>query len=151
MNNKVQVIYRLEDLVVLIWPVRPNISETMEPESYNVYWNTSETSPPAYILVDSVENKSHSSRSYLNKVVFNLIPSTIGDWNNSNVNWISLRPVVGGVEQAFEAAVPIHPYSINGMRISKVSTEKTVAVGYNSDNDQLIPVAVDEDGKLKTI
>jgi len=147
-NNKIQVIYRLENLIVLSWPVRPNAGSSIDPESYNVYW--CDTVGGTYVQFDSVENRSHASRSFLNKVVLNVIPEKIG-WDNTAANFIRLRPVVGGVEQAFEDPVAIAPYSVGGMRFNKTTVEKSIAVGYNEDEDRLVPMAVDNEGKLKTI
>ena len=79
-----------------------------------------------------------------------LNPSVVTGWDNTVVNYFKLKPVVGGIEQAFETAVSIHPYSIGGMRFQKTE-HKAIAVGYDSDDDRLVPIAVDKDGKVKTI
>jgi len=152
-NNKIQVIYRLEDQVTIFWPVRPNdgkdISVMDNVQSYNLYWDSS--SGGAFNkLVGNVENKPHANRSFLNKVVMIFNPSRITGWDNSIVNYVRLNPVVGGVEQGLEDIIEIHPYSIGGMRFNKTE-QKAIAVGYDRDDDRLVPIAVDKDGKVKTI
>jgi len=147
-NNKIQVIYRLENLVTLFWPVRPNDSNNTSPESYNLYWSNSVSG--TYSLIGSVENRGSSNRAYHKKVVFNVIPSRVGGWDNSNTNWVKIAAVIGGVEQAAETPIAINPHSVDNMLL-KYPFDRTVIVGYNSDENKLVPVSVDQNGKVKTV
>lgn len=147
-NNKIQVIYRLENLVTLFWPIRPNDTNSTSPESYNLYWCS--TIAGAYTAIGSVENEGSSNRAYHNKVVFNVVPSQVGGWNNANTNWVKVAAVIGGVEQSAETPVAINPYAVDNMLL-KYPFDRTVIVGYNSDENRLIPVSVDQTGKVKTI
>lgn len=149
MLNKIQVIYRLEERVVIAWSVRPNVESDTAPESYNIYWSAASVGP--FVKIGSVDNKQGESRSYHRKVVFALITKQIPGWVNAASNYIRLAPVVGGVEQAQEDITVVAPYSIHGLRLTRQTTQPVIAVGFNEDENRFIPLSVDPDGKLKTI
>lgn len=135
-----------------MWPVRPNESTEQAPSSYNVYWDASSSGTFTNKLV-SVSNASQTAfgaRSYHSKVVINLVPSQIPGWNNDITNYIRLKAVIGGVEQAFEDIVAIAPYSTNGMRLRYPELQTSAIVGFNSSEQRFIPVSVDTNGKVIT-
>ncbi|MDO8640920.1 MAG: hypothetical protein Q7R33_05200 [Nitrosarchaeum sp.] len=153
-NNKIQVIYRLSDRVTLMWPVRPNDGIAMNPESFNVYWDSNVAGLFATLLAN-VGNGScedhEGNRSYHKKVVLNFVPSLVPGWDNNVSNYIKLKAVIGGVEQPFEDVVIIAPYTQNGMRLRYPELRTTAIVGFNEAENRFIPVSVDTTGKVKVI
>jgi hypothetical protein len=135
-----------------MWPVRPNDSNATSPTSYNVYWDVASGGAFATLLA-SVENGKFPRdpfgvRSYANKVVVHVTPSLIPGWNNDIMNYVRLCAVIGGVEQAPEAVIPIVPYSVGGMRLHYPELRTTAIVGYNTAEQRFLPVTVDSTGKL---
>jgi|GEM_PF-5485437 len=153
-SNKIQVVYRLPNRITLMWPVRPNEATDQKPTSYNVYWDSNSGGAFTNLLI-KVPNGSAKSvsgiRSYHGKVVVNIIPSQIVGWNNDVTNYVRLKAVVLGIEQAFEDIVSIVPYTTNGMRLHYPNLQPTTIVGYNKDEKRFIPVSVDSDGKVETV
>ena len=138
-----------------MWPVRPNVSNSTNPSSYNLYWDSSSGGGFAKLL-GSVDNVSQQdpfgNRSYKKKVVFNIALSQVPSWNNDITNYIKMKAVVGGVEQGFEAIVTIPPYTTNGMfRLVTPEVEKSAIVGWNDAEKRYIPVSVDTSGKLTVV
>jgi len=155
-NNKIQVVYRLSDRITLMWPVRPNASNLTTPESYNVYWDSSSSGGFSKLL-GSVQNgpniqpEAFGIRSYYKKVVLNVVPSLIPGWNNDITNYIKMKAVISGAEQAFEGPIVIAPYTANGlMRLQYPELRTTAVVGWNDAEKRFIPTAVDTSGKLVT-
>ena len=152
-NNKIQIVYRLSNRITLMWPTRPNNSNATKPDSYNVYWDIDAGGAFSNLLgnaVNSYTNNLNGNRSYLNKVVMNVIPSLILGWNNDITNYIRMSAVIGGVEQSAETVVTIAPYTTSGMRLRYPELKTSAIIGYNSDQDQFIPVSVDTSGKIIT-
>jgi len=137
-----------------MWPSRPNAGNVTSPTSYNVYWDTSLVGVFNKLLV-SVENQPspgyNGNRSYFGKVVVHVIPENVPGWVNDIVNYVRLRPVIGGAEQLPEDIVEIPPYTIDGMRLRYPEIQTTAIVGYNKDQNRFIPVSVNADGKVKTV
>jgi len=135
-----------------MWPVRPNESTEQAPSSYNVYWDASSagTFTKKLVSVSNASQTAFGARSYHSKVVVNLVPSQIPGWNNNVTNYVRLKAVVGGVEQAFEEIVAIAPYSTNGMRLRYPELQTAAIVGFNSSEQRFIPVSVDTNGKVIT-
>lgn len=152
--NKIQLIYRLPSRITLMWPKRPNDSNVTNPSSYNLYWDSSILGTFSTLL-GSVENSASDdqlgNRAYHSKIVFNFIPEKVVGWDDNIPNYIRLRPVIGGVEQVAEDYIPIPPYSSNGMRLRYPDLKTTAIVGYNRESGSFLPVAVNEDGKVKVI
>jgi len=133
-----------------MWPVRPNESTTQEASSYNVYWDSASGGLFSSLLA-SVSNQGSSIRSYYKKVVVHIIPSQVPGWDNEVANYVKLKAVVLGIEQAFENVVTIVPYTNNGMRLHYPELRTNAIIGYNKAEDRFIPVSVDTDGKVETI
>lgn len=149
MLKKIQVIYRLDSRVVLMWSRRPNQDSDTNPSHFNVYFSNLVAGP--FVKIAEVDNISPDAPAYLGKVVYNLIPTSIPGWDNATTNYIRLAPVIGGVEQAQEDYIAIPPYSVNGLRLTRETTAPMIAVGFNKDENRFIPLSVDKDGKLETI
>lgn len=151
-SNKIQVVYRLPNRVTLMWPVRPNESTVQAPSSYNVYWDTASGGTFVNLLtnVTNAYQNNFGSRTYHNKVVVNLVPSQIPGWVNDATNYVRLKAIVGGVEQAFEGVIAIPPYTTNGMRLQYPELRTAAIVGYNTGEQRFIPVSVDTTGKVIT-
>jgi len=140
----------LSNRVTLMWPVRPNDSTVQQPTSYHVYWDTSSAGPFTKLIAD-VPNASQDAfniRSYHNKVVLNFYTNQVPGWDNTKSNYVLLKAVVGGAEQAAEAVVAILPYTTSGMRLRYPEVRTTVIAGYNAAEERFIPVTVDTTGKL---
>jgi len=154
-SNKIQVVYRLPNRITLMWPVRPNESIAQQATAYNVYWDSVSGGTFAKLLATVSNGPKASSasgiRSYHNKVVVNVIPSQVPGWDNEITNYVRLKAVVLGVEQAFEDIVRIVPYTTNGMRLHYPELKTNAIVGYNKDEERFIPVSVDTDGKVETV
>jgi hypothetical protein len=140
-----------------MWPVRPNATNTTNPQSFNVYWDPSSTGTFTRLL-GSVSNctnltpEAFGNRSYYQKIVLNVCPSQIAGWNNDIANYINMKAVIGGVEQAFESVVVVAPYTTNSlMRLHYPEIKVAAAVGWNDSEQRFIPVAVDTNGKVNTI
>lgn len=135
-----------------MWPVRPNVSNNTNPSSYNLYWDA--TSGGGFTkLLGSVDNVSQQdpfgNRSYKAKVVFNIALSQVAEWNNDITNYIKMKAVIGGVEQAFEPVVVVPPYTTNGMfRLIAPEVKKAAIVGWNDAEKRYIPVSVETNGHL---
>jgi hypothetical protein len=154
-NNKIQVIYRLTNRITLMWPSRPNDSNSTQPQSFNVYWDTS-SSGAFTALIANVPNISYARdsfgvRSYANKVVLNITPTQISGWNNDITNYVRLTAVINGIEQTAEAVINIEPYTSNGiMRLHYPELQTRAIIGFNKDENRFIPVSVDTNGKVIT-
>lgn len=137
-----------------MWPVRPNESDATKPESYNVYWDVSSGGAFASLL-GSVDNVScaepFGNRSYKNKIVLTVITTQVPGWNDLVTNYVRLKAVIGGVEQAAEDIVTVPPYNTSGMRLVYPELKTTAIVGFNKDENRFIPVSVDGNGKVETV
>lgn len=153
-SNKIQIIYRLSNKLILMWPVRPNESNNTKPTSYNVYWDVSSVGAFATLL-SSVDNMScaepFGNRSYKNKAVLTVITSQVPGWDDAVTNYVRLAAVIGGVEQAAEDVVTVPPYNTNGMRLVYPDLRTSAIIGFNKDENRFIPVSVDVDGKVQTV
>jgi hypothetical protein len=121
---------------------------------YNIYWDIASGGAFATLLA-TVSNGAYSKdplgyRSYAGKVVYNLVPSQIPGWNNDIANYVRLKAVISGVEQAAEPVVTIPPYSTNGMRLHYPELKTTAIIGFNANENRFIPVSVDTNGKVIT-
>jgi len=153
-SNKIQIVYRLPSRITLMWLKRPNVGNNTSPSKYNLYWDASAVGP-FNALLGSVENSASDDpvgmRAYHDKIVFHFAPQQVPGWIDDQANYVRLRAVIAGIEQAPEEIVAIPSYTSNGMRLRYPELQTTAIVGYDKDTNQFIPVAVDLSGKVKTI
>ena len=141
----VQLIYRLKDTVRLLIDYRTG---SPPPDTLNFYWSSTELG--AYTLFASgIINEPSTTPSVRGKIIFEFKPSTITNptnWDNLQTNYIKMSTVTSGVESALEGPMPIPTKDEN-----IYPTEKVVAFGFYEDDQKFIPLAVDDEGKLKTV
>ena len=133
-----QLIYRLQDTVRLLIDYRSGV------DTFNFYWSSTEGG--AYTsFYEGLINEKSDVPSIRGKIVFDFNPSAISGWNNDQTNWIKLAPVTGGIVGAQEGPLKIMT------RLEMIPPkDATVIYGFNSSSQTYIPMAVNEDGELKT-
>jgi hypothetical protein len=149
-SNRIEIIYRLQNRVVLSWPMRPNRLTDQSPSSYNVYWDSSLAGAFTTLLATLDNNSSGSSLLFNKRIKLNISPSLYSFWDNDKTNYVRLKAVVGGAEQSFEQITAIPPYTVDGMRLHYPELRTTAIIGYNKDENRFIPVNVDANGKIIT-
>lgn len=138
----VQLIYRLTGTVRLY------IDPVVGVDYFNFYWKNSATLPFVNLL-GKVENVASLIPSSKGKIVFEFaITDTLvtAGWDNNKTNYVSYTEVIGGVEGAQKGPIVI-PVKYELHKISNYS----VSLGFNTDEQKFIPIAVDPDGKVKTV
>lgn len=138
----VQLIYRLQDTVRVLINYRDGV------DSFNLYWSATEGG--AYTLfAEGILNEEGKIPSIKNKALYDFNPSTITiptAWDNNQTNFIKLAPVTNGTIGALEGPMKIPT------RLELINQkDQVVAFGFNKDSQKFIPLAVNEDGELKTV
>ena len=134
----VQLIYRLQDTVRLLIDYRDGV------DTFNLYWSS--TSGGAYTkFAEGILNEEGKIPHIKSRALYDFNPSTISSWDNDQTNYIKLAPVTSGVEGAQEGPMEI-PTRLELI----VPKDQYVAYGFNKDAQKFIPLAVNEDGELKT-
>lgn len=134
----VQIIYRLRQIVRLFIDYRDSV------DSFNLYFSDSESGPFTSLL-SSVPNIASTLPSTRGKVVFEFSTESLISWNDNVTNYVTLSPVVSGIEGIQEGPMTI-PTRIESL----TPKEYSVMYGFNKDSQKFIPVAVDVNGNIVT-
>lgn len=139
MIEGVQLIYRLTSTIRLL------IENKVGVDSYKFYWSNTST---LYFtnVIGPVDNIASLNPPTKGKVVFEFATETIVGWNNDETNYLSFTEIVGGVESVQKGPIVI-PVRYELHKLSNY----TVSLGFNADEQKFIPIAVDSNGKVKTI
>jgi len=133
-----QLIYRLVDTVRLLIDYRDSV------DSFNFYWSATEGG--AYTLfAEGIPNEPSNNPAIRDKVQFEFTPSTITGWDNTQANYIKIAPVTGGTPGSQEG-----PMEVPTRKELIFQKDQVVAYGFNKDEQKFIPLAVNQDGELKT-
>jgi hypothetical protein len=139
--NGVQLIYRLQTTIRLLFDYRDNV------DTYNIYSSTSSTGP--FTLIGNVRNEKSKESSVRGKVVyeFNVGPTPGLDWDNTITHYLQIVPVIANVEQVPEGPMVIP----QRYEYAKSINKNVIMFGYNEEEKRFIPVAVDPVGKVRTV
>lgn len=124
--NVAETIYRLSEFIQMTIRVRQNV------DSFNVYQSNNIVGP--WVFLVNVINVSSVEKRFKGRAVFQFNPQTIG-WNNDTSNYITINPVVGGVEGAQEGPVTVYPLHFEHAK----SVDRTSLFVYDNLSKRYVP------------
>jgi len=126
MANVAETIYRLSEFIQMTIRIRPNV------DSYNIYQSNFNIGPWVFLL--NVVNEQSTEPRFKGRTVFQFNPDVIG-WSNDATNYISIAPVVGGVEGPLEGPVVVYPLHFEHAK----SVDRTSIFVYDDAAKRYVP------------
>ena len=130
MDNVAETIYRLTEFIQMTIKVRTNV------DSFNIYQSTNQLGP--WVFLQNVVNLPSTERRFKGRTVFQFNPKSIG-WAEDVSNYITVHPVVGGVEGPQEGPVTIYPLHFEHAK----SVDRTSLFIYDKTFERYVPATTD--------